>query len=631
MNRTDPAGRDDVPARFLVDFTGQTLLGQYRVERRLAEGGMGSVYLAEDENLGRRVVVKVPHTRFLGDAGFRARFRREIEELVRLEHPHVVRILARGEQDGIPFFVLQFLGGGSLEDRLARGAESPAQALAWLGTIADTLDFLHGRGVIHRDVKPANILFDESGHVFLSDFGVVKALGTDDGADLTAVGTGVGSPLYMAPEQGMGHGVTPASDQYALASALYEALAGAPPFGRGSVVEILVRKGREDAAPLRRTLPDLPEACEAAVARALAREPLQRFATCAEFAAAFRAGLAPAPAVAAPRSRLPLVALLAGLPVLVVVGVLTRGFGLWAERPPAPPAVARAAPPPAEPMILVRLNSAGAEPRQLLRWRFTPGRKQAWRTHTTAKQTMKFEMKTGPAPAPAMEFSGDSEQDMDVVVTEVDAEGRARLAWTFHPEKPLPGSAPNEWGAMQQKIAEALGTLSGTSLITRTGVSLEATLHSERVLDAEARRYLTGTEETMRNMSMRLPDDPVGVGARWETTQIKELLTIRYQEVASYEVLSRTGDRLRVKFEFSADAPDQPFVPIQGRGGGKEKARILEFKFQGQGEALVDLAEVVPIESTVRADIVHVMEGEDKEGAGTVRFTRTFEARTTPR
>src|SRR5262245_13054499 len=195
---TDTTSADDVPSRFHVDLAGRTLLGTYRVERKLADGGMGSVWLAEDLRLGMRVVVKVPHARFLGEPGFRSRFKREISELVRLEHPQVVRILARGEEDEVPFFVLQYLGGGSLEDRLTSGPQDPEAILEWLQPIARTLDYVHGRGVVHRDVKPANILFDEAGHVFLSDFGVVKALGSQDGGERTEAGTGVGSPIYMA-------------------------------------------------------------------------------------------------------------------------------------------------------------------------------------------------------------------------------------------------------------------------------------------------------------------------------------------------------------------------------------------------------------------------------------------------
>ena len=155
----------DVPSRFALDFTGATLLGIYRVRSRIADGGMGAVYLADDTTLGRKVVVKVPHVRFLAEPGFRARFRREVSELVRLEHPHVVRVLAQGEHEEVPYFVLQYLGGGSLEDRLAHGTQTVDEVLSWQPAMAQTLDFVHQRGIVHRDVKPANVLFDEAGHV----------------------------------------------------------------------------------------------------------------------------------------------------------------------------------------------------------------------------------------------------------------------------------------------------------------------------------------------------------------------------------------------------------------------------------------------------------------------------------
>jgi hypothetical protein len=625
MTRTDVAGHDDVPERFQVDFTGQTLLGTYRIDRRLADGGMGSVYLAEDTNLGRRVVVKVPHARFLGEPGFRARFRREIEELVRLEHPNVVRILARGEQDGIPFFVLQYLGGGSLEDRLTKGSETPEGALAWLGTIADTLDFVHGRGVVHRDVKPANILFDEAGHVFLSDFGVVKALGQEEAPELTAAGTGIGSPVYMAPEQGMGRGVSPASDQYALASALYEALAGAPPFGRGSVVEILVRKGREDAPPLRRLVPALPEACEAAVARGLAREPADRFPTCRAFAEAYRHGVGVERAAASPRSRARLLVALIPLVALLGAAVLTRGFGLWEKAPPVvgPPAASTPAPRVDEPLILLRLREPGAEPRRVLRWSFEPGRREARRTRMVHKQSLQLNED------PIQVVQGVSEHDYDAVVSAVEADGRARLEWTFQPLRPLlEGGATADSVAMEQKVADALGTLSGTSRMTPKGVSLDTALRSDKNLNPAAVRLVTANEETMKNMAMPLPDDPVGIGAKWETTQIKELLGIRYQEVAKYEVLAIDGDHIRFKFLVETEAPDQA---LKGQDpGSEEKMRVKEFTIKGSGESVIDLKRVIPIENTVTGEVVYVVEVTEPE-QGMARFHQSFDSRTTAR
>ncbi len=327
-----------------MDFQGRTLLGTYRVDRRLAEGGMGAVYLAHDQNLGRRVVVKVPHVRFLAEPGFRARFRREITELVRLEHPSIVRILAQGEEDEVPFFVLQYLGGGSLEDRLARGTMSPEQVVPWLQRVAETLDYVHGQGVVHRDVKPGNILFDEQGHVFLSDFGVVKALDADaDGPELTEAGTGVGSPVYMAPEQALGQPTGPSADQYALASTVHEALVGEPPFGRGSAIEVVVRKARGTAPSAREKCPALPEACAAALARALSTDPAQRFPWCVAFVEAFRAGLASAPTqafVPVPRRSTAFVGTFAAVALAAAAGLAY--LGLRSRAPdPAPPAGGR--------------------------------------------------------------------------------------------------------------------------------------------------------------------------------------------------------------------------------------------------------------------------------------------------
>jgi serine/threonine-protein kinase len=283
--------QDDVPPRFDVDFKGATLLGTYRVEKKLADGGMGSVWLGEDTNLGRPVVVKVPHVRFLGEPGFRARFEREISELVRLEHPNIVRILAQGTHEEIPFFVLQYLGGGSLEEQLADAGPGPRgtdAVVSWLRTIASTLDFIHGRGVVHRDVKPENILFDEGGHVFLSDFGVVKAL--DEDLNVTAAGTGVGSPKYMAPEQGLGRQVEGTADQYGLATTVYEAIAGRLPFDGDSALEMLLNKHKVSPAPIAEFAPELPAACADAVMRGLSADPGERFASCQEFADAFLQG-----------------------------------------------------------------------------------------------------------------------------------------------------------------------------------------------------------------------------------------------------------------------------------------------------------------------------------------------------
>ncbi|MDJ0523269.1 MAG: serine/threonine-protein kinase, partial [Planctomycetota bacterium] len=173
----------DPTDRWSVSLEEQTLLGRYTVERKIGGGGMASVYLARDDQLEMPVVVKVPHTAYLAEPGFRERFERETRDLISLQHPHIVRILARGEHEGLPFLILQFLQGGSLGDRIrkAKGAPLPyPEVRPWVRDVARALDFIHQQGVVHRDIKPDNVLFDEHGHAYLSDFGIAKAVGGKD-------------------------------------------------------------------------------------------------------------------------------------------------------------------------------------------------------------------------------------------------------------------------------------------------------------------------------------------------------------------------------------------------------------------------------------------------------------------
>jgi serine/threonine-protein kinase len=283
----------DVPQRFVVDLEGVRLLDRYVVEARIGEGGMGTVYRGRDAQLDLPVVVKVPHARLLGEEGFRTRFEREIEGLIALQHPHVVRILARGEHEGMPYLVLQYLDGGSLADRMEAapaGRILPREALTWLEDVARALDFMHEQGILHRDVKPENILFDEHGNVFLSDFGIAKVL-TDPKARLTQTGIAPGSPEYMAPEQAMGVALTGAADQYALAATLYEALSGKLPFDGDTPLALLVKKQNEQPVPLREVAPEVSDASSDAVMAALATDPKERYPSVREFARAFEYGM----------------------------------------------------------------------------------------------------------------------------------------------------------------------------------------------------------------------------------------------------------------------------------------------------------------------------------------------------
>lgn len=291
------------------DWIGLSLANdRYLVESRLGEGGMGYVYRALDRNLDTDVVVKAPRRSMLEDPEFAPRFALEIRSLVKLVHPCVVKISDVGEHDGVPFAVMQFLSGGSLEDDLAPiggkiQVESNLAALAdWLPGIAAALDFVHTQGFVHRDIKPGNILFDEHGHAFLSDFGVAKVLSShpdhpEGRAAMTGHGLILGTPEYMAPELIMGDEVDGRADQYALGVTVYELLAGRRPFEANSPTAIFVMQTNRQAVPLHKVDPRIPRGVSEAVARAMEKTPARRFPTCSEFAEAVVNTLRQAPIV----------------------------------------------------------------------------------------------------------------------------------------------------------------------------------------------------------------------------------------------------------------------------------------------------------------------------------------------
>lgn len=289
------------------DWIGQTLCNRYVVRAKLGEGGMGAVLRAHDRRLGTDVVIKVPRRELLGSAEFVERFKEEIRALVKLTHPHVVKVTDADVHDGAPFAVLHFLAGGSLESkRRPRGNDgyapvSPATLKSWLPQVATALDFLHKQNYVHRDVKPANILFDEHGNAYLGDFGVVKALAAHEegrkGQTLTGTGLVLGTPQYMSPELIMGRPFDGRSDQYALAIVVYEMLCGRRPFEADAPSAILVLHTTKAPPPPSSLVRGISPALSQALLRGLAKKPSQRYASCEEFTkavlAAVEGGLPP--------------------------------------------------------------------------------------------------------------------------------------------------------------------------------------------------------------------------------------------------------------------------------------------------------------------------------------------------
>ena len=268
------------------DLSGELVEGRYLIREALGRGGMATVFLAEDQKLDRLVVVKVPHPWFLMMEGFRERFQAEIRSLTRVDHPHIVKVLDVGTTRELPCAVMQYLKGGCLKNRM-QGPMSSPQIAQWLPQIAGALDFVHEQDVVHRDVKPGNILFDDQGNVFLADFGIAKALGSED-TGLTQTGASPGTPGYMAPEIGTDPKVGPEYDQYSLGVVVYQALTGQLPHSGETPIAMMLDKMNRPATPVLELVPGaVPDNCSQSVMRALATRPEDRFRNCNDFATAF--------------------------------------------------------------------------------------------------------------------------------------------------------------------------------------------------------------------------------------------------------------------------------------------------------------------------------------------------------
>src|SRR3954454_11914982 len=242
----------------------------------IGRGGMGEIYRATDTSLGRAVAIKVLDDRYARDENVRARFTREVLAAARLSgNPNIVTIYDVGEWNDRPFIVMEYLAGGSLEERLRRGGPvPPRQALDWLEQAAHALDAAHREGVVHRDVKPANLLLDRRGSVHVADFGIASAAGMDS---LTQTGTVLGTASYLAPEQAKGHRATPASDLYSLAVVAFELITGHRPFEAESAPAEAAAHVTESVPSVCDVNPAAPCELDPVFATALAKNPAERF------------------------------------------------------------------------------------------------------------------------------------------------------------------------------------------------------------------------------------------------------------------------------------------------------------------------------------------------------------------
>jgi serine/threonine protein kinase len=262
----------------------EALADRYRIDREIGRGGMATVYLAHDLKHRRPVAIKILHPHLAANVG-PERFQREVEIAARLSHPHILTLIDSGESDGFLYYVMPYVQGESLRGRIERERRLTVdEALRIARDIASALGYAHGLGVVHRDVKPENVMLHE-GEAMVADFGIAKALSAADGENLTLTGTSVGTPAYMSPEQASGdQELDGRSDLYSLGCVLYEMLAGEPPFTGPNAQAIIVKRFTEQAPSIRTARPDASEAVERILARALARSPGGRYATAIQFA-----------------------------------------------------------------------------------------------------------------------------------------------------------------------------------------------------------------------------------------------------------------------------------------------------------------------------------------------------------
>src|SRR5690349_14183214 len=262
---------------------GTSLNGRYRLEARIGSGGMSTVYRALDVTLERRVAVKLMNREVATDSDQLERFRREARAVAQLSHPHIVGVIDAGEDDGRPYIVLEYVEGETLKDRIRRQGRLPiAEAVAYAIEIAHALGAAHARHIVHRDVKPQNVLIDEEGSAKVTDFGIARTL-EEDG--LTADGRVIGTTDYVSPEQALGQPVTGQSDLYSLGIVLYEMLTGEVPFKGDNQVAVAMKHVREDVPDVQSRRPELSAALAAVIDTATAKRVEDRYADDAELIA----------------------------------------------------------------------------------------------------------------------------------------------------------------------------------------------------------------------------------------------------------------------------------------------------------------------------------------------------------
>jgi serine/threonine-protein kinase len=267
------------------ELIGKTL-GQYEIVEEIGRGGMATVYRARQISINRTVAIKVLPRNLLHDPSFYERFEREVDVIAHLEHPHILPIYDYGNADGIPYIVMRYLGGGSLAQWIRRGVPRLEDIERPFSQVAQALDYAHQRGIIHRDIKPGNVILDENGNAYLSDFGIARIM--DSNLTGSAI---IGTPAYMSPEQANGQPLDARSDVYALGIVLFELITGREPYQAETPMALLLKHINEPVPPLNQFRPGVPLSVENVISVATAKQREQRYASAGAMAAAYSEAL----------------------------------------------------------------------------------------------------------------------------------------------------------------------------------------------------------------------------------------------------------------------------------------------------------------------------------------------------